>query len=556
MEAVTLDRRALLVYNRLRPMYLFKSLADGELAELTRLFERTTPDPASPICIEGETGEWFYVVDKGRVRLTWSEGRREVTLEPGDFFGAEALLEGGLHPYTANAVGRDVSLLRLSGEELKKLVEQQPYVREGLRLMAETRRWLQSRPWEWIAPNESVALIIRRHDWVLWQRQLLPGAVLLFILLGVALAWYLGVGFLIGPLLFLAALAAAWMWLVYVDWGNDFYVVTNQRVVYVEKVVLLYDSRLILRMGELTSVGAEAASLADRLLEYGDVSVYTLAKPMTLKAIAYPQIVAALIEEQIGRAKQRARQSEVEILRAAIRDRIQPPVAEPKPERLEVRGGRERRSTPLGRQLQQFFSLQLRYEEGDTIIYRKHWWRLLTHVFWPSVVLVGVAAVVVFSIIGQPRLPEPLTLEVTLLVGAVLFIFCIGWWLYEFQDWRNDLYQVTLDQIVDVYRRPLGQETRDSALLSNIQSLRSERTGLLGRLLNFGNVIATIPGKEFTFDDVYDPLNVQEDIQRRIEAFKARQARREALRRREELTDVLSAYYLAVQDLQQNQARQ
>ncbi|MDW8324959.1 MAG: cyclic nucleotide-binding domain-containing protein [Anaerolineales bacterium] len=554
MEAIPLDRRALLVYNRLRPMYLFKSLSDMELAELTRLFERETPDPVVPICIEGETGKWFYVVDKGKVRLSWSQGRRDVILEPGDFFGAEALLEDGLHPYTANAIGKDVSLLRLSGEELKKLAEQQPYVREGLRLMTETRRWLQSRPWEWIAPNESVALIIRRHDWVLWQRQLLPGAVLLFILLGAAPAWYLGLGFLIGPLLFLAALTVAWMALVYVDWGNDFYVVTNQRVVYVEKVVLLYDSRLILRMGELTSVGVETAGFADRLLEYGDVSVYTLAKPMTLQAIAYPQIVAALIEEQIIRARQRARQSEVEMLRAAIRDRIQPPVAEPKPERLAVQSSRERRSAPLGRQLQQFFSLQLRYEEGDTIIYRKHWWRLLTHVFWPSVVLLGAAAVGVFSIIGQLRLPEPLTLEVTLLIGAVLFIFSFGWWLYEFQDWRNDLYQVRPDQIVSIHRTPLGRETRDSALLTHIQGLRSDRVNLIGRLLNFGNVVATIPGKEFYFIDVYDPLNVQEDIQRRIEAFKARLARQEALRRREELTDVLSAYYLAVQDLQQNQA--
>jgi hypothetical protein len=553
MEAVTLDRRTLLIYNRLRPMYLFKSLADMELAELTRLFERETPDPANPICVEGETGEWFYVVDKGKVRLTWSQGRREVILEPGDFFGGEALLEGGLHPYTANAVGKDVSLLRLSGEELTKLIEQQPYVREALRLMAETRRWLQSRPWEWIAPNESVALIIRRHVWVLWQRQLLPGAVLLSFLLGAALAWYLGFGFLIGPLLFLAALTAVWMVLVYVDWGNDFYVVTNQRVVYVEKVVLLYDSRLNLSMSALTSVGAETASLVDRLIEYGDVSVNTLAKPMTLQAIAYPQIVAALIEEQIGRARQRSRQSEVETLRTAIRDRIQPPVAEPKPERLEVPG---RGRAPLGRQVRQFFSLQLRYEEGDTIIYRKHWWNLLMHIRWPSILLLGLLAVVAFSIAGQLSLPDPLTLEVTLLVSFVLFIFLAGWWLYEFQDWRNDLYQVRPDQIVSVHRTPLGRETRDSALLTNIQGLRSDRVNLIGRLLNFGNVIATIPGKEFYFIDVYDPLNVQEDIQRRIEAFKARQARQEALRRREELTDVLSAYYLALQDLQQNQARQ
>lgn len=553
MEAITLDRRALLVYNRLRPMFLFKSLPDMELADLTRLFERDTPDPNAPICVEGETGEWFYVVDKGKVRLTWAQGRREIVLEPGDFFGGEALLESGLHPYTANALGKEVSLLRLSKEEMSRLLEQQPYLREGLRLTAETRQWLQARPWEWIAPNESVALIIRRHAWVLWQRLLLPGGMLLFILLGAVLAWYLGFGFLIGFLLFLAALAAVWMAFVYVDWGNDYYVVTNQRVVYVEKVVLLYDSRLNLSMSALTTVGAETGSLADRLLEYGDVTVKTLAKPMRLQAIAYPQIVAALIDEQINRARQRSRQSEVETLRTAIRDRIQPPVAEPKPEKVEIKTPAQ---TPLGQQFRQFFSLQLRYEQGDTIIYRKHWWNLLGHIVWPSLSLLAVGVAVIGAFISLAGLPAQVTPGVLVLVSLVLFIVIAGWWLYEYQDWRNDLYQVTPDQIVDIYRKPLGRETRDSALLTNIQGLRSERTGFTGRLLNFGNVIATIPGKEFTFDDVYDPLSVQEDIQRRIEAFKARQSRQEALRRREELTDVLSAYYLAVQDLQQNQARQ
>jgi hypothetical protein len=144
-------------------------------------------------------------------------------------------------------------------------------------------------------------------------------------------------------------------------------------------------------------------------------------------------------------------------------------------------------------------------------------------------------------------------LAVVLLISLVLFIPLALWWLYEFQDWRNDLYQVTPDQIIDIYRRPLGRETRDSASLENIQGLRSERPTLMSRLLNFGNVIATIPGKEFTFDDVYDPPGVQEDIQRRIEALRLRRSGQEAARRREELAEVLSAYYLATKEVERNQ---
>jgi hypothetical protein len=145
---------------------------------------------------------------------------------------------------------------------------------------------------------------------------------------------------------------------------------------------------------------------------------------------------------------------------------------------------------------------------------------------------------------------NPPALVVALLV---IFIGLAVWWLYEFEDWRNDIYMVTPDQIVDVYKKPLGQEIRDASPLDKIQGLRSERTGLIGRLFNFGNVTANVPGKVFTFDGVYDPLSVQEDIQRRIEAFKIRQTRSEALRRREELADVLSAYYLATREMNPEQ---
>ena len=34
------------------------------------------------------------------------------------------------------------------------------------------------------------------------------------------------------------------------------------------------------------------------------------------------------------------------------------------------------------------------------------------------------------------------------------------WYLYQFLDWNNDIYQVTSDQVMDVKRTPLGREDR------------------------------------------------------------------------------------------------
>lgn len=547
-----IDRRTLHVFNRLRPMYIFRALTDEQLIELTPRLERETPAANAVICAEstvppGET-TWLYIVDRGKVRLTRADDSRSQLLEPGDFFGGEVLLGEPFYSFTVTAVGT-VNLLKLKKETFDELTQQHPSLRVGVWLMHETRRWFYARAWEWLSSNESVYLIMQRHVWVLWQREFAPlGAALFLVVFAFlagavmgwdALAWMLVIG---------GALIALWAWLVYLDWGNDFYLVTNQRVVYVEKVILIYDSRVHLSMGHLTTVGAQTYNLADRLMEYGDVTVLTLSKPMYLRGLAYPQMVAALIQEQITRNRQRSRESDVNLLKSAIRDRIAPPVAEPKTELPKA----QPRPAPLGRQVRQFFSLQLRYEEGDTIIYRKHWWHLLLSLLLPSALLLADVGLIGLALAGMLSLPDPLTPSTLMVVALLLFIALVAWWLYEFQDWRNDLYQVTPDQIVDIYRRPLGRETRDTAALTNIQGLRSVRPGLLGRLLNFGSVIATIPGKEFTFDDVYDPLTVQEDIQRRIEAFKQRQARNEALRRREELADVLSAYYLATRDIDQN----
>jgi len=559
MEA--LDRRALLVFNRLRPMYLFKSLSDAELVELTRKLERLTPDPAKPVIEQGaEPSETagLFIVDKGRLKLTYLNHPRTQTIEPGDFFGGEIFLGQPTYTFSFSPQG-ETGLLHLKREDVEALLTEHPAVRVALQLMHTTRRWLYSRPWEWIAPNENVYLIAQRHVAVLWQRQIGPlvGGVVA-IVLAASLSGLVGSipALWVGSILL--ALALMWGLYVYVDWGNDFYVVTNQRVVYVEKIVLLYDSRQTVSMNALSSVASGTGNIADRLLAVGDVTVLTLAKPLNLQAIAYPQLVAALVDEQIGRSKTRTREFEVNTLKSAIRDRIAPPLSKPKEERpttpakVEVK---TKASTPaLGAQLRQYFSFQLRYDQGDTIIYRKHWWILLNDIGWPSAAMLVTAGLIGVLLTG-PLEREGWALNPPALVVALLVIFIglAGWWLYEFEDWRNDLYMVTPDQIVDVYKKPLGQEIRDSSTLDKIQGLRSERTGIIGRLFNFGNVTANVPGKVFTFDGIYDPLSVQEDIQRRIEAFKARQGRAEALRRREELADVLSAYYLATREMNPDQ---
>ena len=58
------------------------------------------------------------------------------------------------------------------------------------------------------------------------------------------------------------------------DWGNDYYIVTNQRVIWLERVIGLYESRQEAPLRTVLSVGMESDQLG-RIFGFGDVIVRT-----------------------------------------------------------------------------------------------------------------------------------------------------------------------------------------------------------------------------------------------------------------------------------------
>src|SRR5690606_2679620 len=59
-----------------------------------------------------------------------------------------------------------------------------------------------------------------------------------------------------------------------IDWSNDFYIITNQRVVWVEKLIGLYDSRREAPLDTILAVNVNS-SFIGRTFGYGDVMVRT-----------------------------------------------------------------------------------------------------------------------------------------------------------------------------------------------------------------------------------------------------------------------------------------
>ena len=129
-------------------------------------------------------------------------------------------------------------------------------------------------------------------------------------------------------------------------------------------------------------------------------------------------------------------------------------------------------------------------------------------------------------------------------LGFVLFILILfPWWLYNYVDWRNDIYQVTDRSIFDIERRPFGTESKKSAALENILSLEHERIGFLGYILNVGNVLINVGEAKFTFNDVYEPARVQQDIFSRMQQVRYKKQQEEVARERDRILKLLEIYH-------------
>ncbi len=118
-----------MILKNLKKIDLFKNLSDAELKELGPYLAVVAYRKKDTIFSEGESPEWFYVVVKGKVKVTkLSHEGKEIILEvisPNDIFGGVAVLRN--FPYPANAVAmEDSEVLKISRKNLMRLVDRFP----------------------------------------------------------------------------------------------------------------------------------------------------------------------------------------------------------------------------------------------------------------------------------------------------------------------------------------------------------------------------------------------------------------------------------------------
>jgi CRP-like cAMP-binding protein len=515
-------------------------LAGIDIAELERIPLRRA---------EFAAGEWVFTphspspdllfVAEGTVELLDASRadalRRVGRALPGDVFGEHR--QSRRPPAWAARAATSAVLLRWPAAELTPFLSAHPEVRDGLQLLAASRRLASSMGFAWVGDDETVYGLARKHPALLARALLIP-LVAVSAGLGILAAGGLnGSGLTAGLGAGLAAFGVAFGIWQALDWRNDYYIVTDRRVVWLEKVIGLYDNRQESPLRMILSVAINSGLLG-RQLGYGDVEVRTYTGAITLRDTPHPEAFAATIEALGRRLHRSSLQADRQTIHEALEQRLvsgQPVVEPPSYRPAEREEPRAQAHPGLDR-----WSFEARFEEGGVITYRKHLAVLIGRLLLPTLLLLATFGLTAAAQTGARALAASGLFY--LLVG-VSTAAAVLWWLYEFADWANDLYQITPTHIVAVHKKPLGRESRKVAPLENILGTEVDRRGPIGMMLNFGDVVANVGASSFHFEGVLNPSAAQQDIVRAQEALVDRRMQSDRKRRQDEMVEWLAAYH-------------
>ena len=517
-------------------LHYLRDFDEERLSDMVKALKQKSFSPGDTIISEGAPAEALILVQSGLVSVQIEEEEKErPRLEAGDSFGEVDLYYGRDNYATLTAL-EPTTILFWDVDPLERILKDEDTAIDSFRYAAESQRLALRLNFDWLGEEEVIRALARKDRNVLIQMMSLPiilaaaGGAMLALTYGSAWAW-LG-----GMLLGLGSLLAVWR---YVDWGNDYYIVTDRRVVVHEKVIGIYDNRQEAPLPMLLSVSVET-DLASRALGFGDVMIRTYTGQLTFGSVNDPNSMAALIEAEILRSQRNNAGEDREVVAAALRRSLEgddESVEESAPRTLEIPDEPIDESVGLGH-----WAPDMRFTEGGVITYHKHWFVLLKAIVIPSVilmVLVGLIGARLGGVFDFVSLSTALTCNTLLIVG--IFV----WWVYQYYDWVNDIYQITPTHIIDIYKKPLARELRKLAPLENILGTEVKRRGIFGLFLNYGDVIANVGTSEFTFEGVLSPNRIQQDIARAQEDFVESRRQGERDERREELAEWFSVYHEA-----------
>ena len=501
------------ISNLLHRIHLFDHLNQDQLSALVKSIVVYEYKPGEYIYREDASAENFFFIYQGEVSFgieSLPKPKQLWMLTEDDYFGEDVLTEEHLRRTYAKASKLTI-LLAISRPDVFTLLEENIQLLPSFRIIEDSYEKLIRKEPSWIKSEEATRFISRSSMAYLLIHSLLP-------IIWVAMALFLGIWFYFQTDLSVSILfpltgafvifGIAWLAWNLVDWSNDYFLITKRRVIFLEKVLLLYESRQETPLAGIISISKQTNPIG-RLFGFSNIAIRTYTGVLYFRHISHPDAVIRLLTEQWERAKKRLSVEDREEMELLLREKMIPDESSQKPysSAAAFSGNMTVKSGWLIGFLATLFGM--RAVDESVITYRTHCFILIKKIGLPSFFLVLFFFFISFfsGFFTDEWLTNPL---VVILTGLSIIVGL--WWIYQFVDWRNDCYLITKDSLVDFNRKPLGLEDRRTAPVKNIQTVEYKRNGIWGILFNFGTVFIRIGDTEFTFDNVHNPSQVQKEI--------------------------------------------
>ena len=491
----------------LRESALFSALPDEDLPIIGEALVRVELPAGEILFEEGEDIDGIFLVETGKLTGFDQENTHIADYKRGDILGLITSNLANERQETIQAQ-KNSQVWYLSGANLERLISERPAFAETVTVLANSQVMVRRMAMPWLEADEKVSLIARKHPVFL----LFAGAppILFFALTLVGLNYLQPESIMLGGLFFFFICAVWLLWNIN-NWANDFYLITSKRMVWVERVSGFYESRQEAPLGTLISVGVQTGQMG-AILGFADVIVRTYYGDIRFERVAHAKTIGKLIESFWAKSKHVDLELDAKEIRRVLREKFGKAPEEVTSKELQAEYGIE---NEIPRAEISFFEwlfsdfLKVRYEAGGSITYRKHWVVLLRKIFLS---LAGAVLSAGFVIAVLTRNISGLNSGMALTLGFFALMVSFAVMLYQYVDWRNDVFQLTPNQVIDLDRKPFGRESRRAAPLDNILSIEYERRGIIPMIFNFGTVYITVGNTQLTFNNVYHPSDVQQDI--------------------------------------------
>lgn len=500
------------------------------------------------VYLEGTPAVYFYIIYKGQMEILKEKAHSldQLNVLGHQFaFGEDALINIKKRQTSARAI-TDVILIKINFENISQIRVEDGIFNKNLNIMVSTYEHL-IRKTLIRGADETIFYIGQPHKITLILKSILTllaafGVGILLVILfnnrllpHGSLLWGGGI---------LAGICIIWMGWQYLEWSNDLFVFTNKRVINQQQALFSFETKQETPIKAIKSIQAKKGFFA-RTLDFGDLDIRTFTGSIRLAYVPEIIFVEQIIAYLIARLKIFQGKEEKQAFEKDIRERI---LMKPSGQQIEFSNGHDRAfigslESGVSSEANDEFDLQ------NDIIYHTHWTILFSKVFIPITLFLVHVLLYLFLAVNQ------FSIVSTTIFNTIMAINCIaliGWSAYRFTDWKNDVYIISQEQLIDYDRRPFGMEEKQTALIKNIQSIRYKRNGIFGLLFNFGTVFILIGDEEFTFNNVHRPANVQETLFAAKDRFQRKEEEAEKKSQRKKAVDWIDSYHQVVNDLRED----